>query len=104
MKASLLHPLREPRHARRHRRGRGRGGRAPDGDSQTHEPDVETTAAPAAERIQQHAHAVDPAAQRVREAGGPIDLASYTCSCGYLFSASVSTSVVCPHCGADQAW
>jgi hypothetical protein len=46
----------------------------------------------------------DPAVQRVRDAGGPIDLASYTCGCGYLFSASVSTSVICPHCGADQAW
>jgi hypothetical protein len=104
MRPSLLHPLREPRHARRHRRGRGRGGHAQDLDSQTNEPDVETTAALAFERSQQRDHAADPAAQRVREAGGPVDLASYTCSCGYLFSASVSTSVVCPHCGADQAW
>jgi uncharacterized protein (DUF983 family) len=46
----------------------------------------------------------DPAVQRVRDAGGPIDRASYTCGCGYLFSASVSTSVICPHCGSDQAW
>ncbi|MGD0454187.1 MAG: hypothetical protein ABSB69_11375 [Solirubrobacteraceae bacterium] len=46
----------------------------------------------------------DPDAQRVREAGGPVDRASYTCSCGYVFRASVSTSVMCPHCGADQAW
>jgi hypothetical protein len=42
--------------------------------------------------------------ERVREAGGPIDRASYSCACGYLFSASVSTSVSCPHCGAEQAW
>ena len=43
-------------------------------------------------------------AERVREAGGPVDLASYICCCGYLFSAAVSTTVACPHCGADQAW
>jgi predicted Zn-ribbon and HTH transcriptional regulator len=46
----------------------------------------------------------DPALKRAREAGGPIDRASYTCSCGYLFSAQVSTTVRCPHCGAGQAW
>jgi hypothetical protein len=41
---------------------------------------------------------------RVREAGGPVDHACYTCECGYLFVASVSTTVCCPHCGARQAW
>lgn len=41
---------------------------------------------------------------RVRAAGGPKDNATYTCSCGYLFSASVSTTVACPHCGSKQAW
>jgi hypothetical protein len=48
--------------------------------------------------------ACDPAVERVRQAGGPIDRASYACACGYMFRASVSTSVSCPHCGADQAW
>ncbi len=43
-------------------------------------------------------------AERVREAGGPVDLASYVCGCGLLFSAAVSTTVACPHCGTDQAW
>lgn len=43
-------------------------------------------------------------AGRVREAGGPLDLATYTCSCGLLFSAPVSTTVTCPHCGCEQAW
>ena len=47
---------------------------------------------------------VDPAVARVREAGGPIDRACYTCQCGYLFVATVSTTVTCPHCGAGQAW
>ncbi len=46
----------------------------------------------------------DPAVQRVREAGGPIDRASYTCMCGYVFLAPVSTTVQCPHCSAPQAW
>jgi hypothetical protein len=50
------------------------------------------------------AHAVDRAAQRVRDAGGPIDEASYACSCGFVFRAPVSTTVACPHCRATQAW
>jgi hypothetical protein len=48
--------------------------------------------------------ACDPAAQRVRDAGGPLDNASYTCGCGFMFLAPVSTNVTCPHCGASQAW
>jgi hypothetical protein len=47
---------------------------------------------------------IDAAAQRHREAGGPVDRASYACPCGFVFAASVSTSVRCPHCGAHQAW
>jgi hypothetical protein len=50
------------------------------------------------------AQAWDPAVERAREAGGPVDQASYACQCGYLFRASVSTSVICPHCGCGQAW
>jgi len=50
------------------------------------------------------AGAADPAVRRVREAGGPTDRASYTCECGLLFSAEVSTTVTCPHCGTGQAW
>jgi hypothetical protein len=46
----------------------------------------------------------DPAVERVRSAGGPIDHAAYACQCGYVFSADVSTSVLCPHCGAEQVW
>ncbi len=45
----------------------------------------------------------DPEA-RVREAGGPEDRACYTCTCGMVFEAAVSTSVACPHCGGRQAW
>jgi predicted enzyme related to lactoylglutathione lyase len=46
----------------------------------------------------------DPAVERVREAGGPVDRAIYSCQCGCLFRAAVSTTVPCPHCGTDQAW
>jgi hypothetical protein len=46
----------------------------------------------------------DPAVQRVRSAGGPIDQACYACACGFQFLAPVSTTVVCPHCQAPQAW
>ncbi|MGH2832092.1 MAG: hypothetical protein ACRDK2_04900 [Solirubrobacteraceae bacterium] len=41
---------------------------------------------------------------RTRAAGGPLDEACYSCQCGYVFEASVSTTVTCPHCGASQAW
>ena len=41
---------------------------------------------------------------RVRDAGGPQDLAFYRCACGYAFSGAVSTHVSCPHCGTEQAW
>jgi hypothetical protein len=44
------------------------------------------------------------AERRLRASGGPDDRANYTCSCGYVFEARVSTSVRCPHCGGGQAW
>jgi hypothetical protein len=84
MRPSLPHPLREPRRARRR--------------------PVRRAARRAVVTPEPLHRQRDPAVARVREAGGPIDRASYNCACGYLFSASVSTSVSCPHCGADQAW
>jgi hypothetical protein len=33
-----------------------------------------------------------------------MDNAHYNCGCGLLFEAAVSTTVSCPHCGAEQAW
>lgn len=42
--------------------------------------------------------------RRLRESGGPRDRATYTCACGYVFEADVTTSVACPHCGTSQAW
>ncbi len=32
------------------------------------------------------------------------DAALYSCSCGYIFKAAVTTNVGCPHCGSAQAW
>jgi predicted Zn-ribbon and HTH transcriptional regulator len=42
--------------------------------------------------------------RRRREACGMQDEAIYTCECGFVFHAPVSTSVGCPHCGSAQAW
>jgi hypothetical protein len=39
-----------------------------------------------------------------RRGGGPEDQALYSCMCGYAFTATVTTSVDCPHCGTEQAW
>jgi hypothetical protein len=89
MRPSLLHPLGEARHSRRHRRGRGA---APVEPVREAAPRVE------APRV------CDLAVARAREAGGPIDRASYSCQCGCVFSAPVSTTVACPHCGVAQAW
>jgi hypothetical protein len=44
------------------------------------------------------------AERRLRASGGPTDRANYSCECGYVFEARVSTSVRCPHCGTGQAW
>lgn len=45
-----------------------------------------------------------PAPGRRRELGPVQDQALYTCECGFVFKATVSTSVGCPHCGGTQAW
>jgi hypothetical protein len=50
------------------------------------------------------ARAAEAAARRGVGSADPADLASYSCECGLVFSAAVSTTVQCPHCGAQQAW
>lgn len=45
-----------------------------------------------------------PAERRIRAAGGPDDRACYSCGCGYIFEALVTTTVSCPHCATVQAW
>ncbi|HEX3511421.1 MAG TPA: hypothetical protein VHT27_10025 [Solirubrobacteraceae bacterium] len=90
MTNGLLHPLRTPR-----RRGRAHDRRGLDqGRTRAHRPEPPAPPAPV----------VDEAVERVRCAGGPIDHAAYNCECGYCFSAAVSTTVSCPHCGTGQAW
>jgi hypothetical protein len=103
IRPKLPHPLGDRRHSRRHRR---RGATGPT--------DVVRHPAPAVESappspLEQHiarmpAPMLDLDVQRVQQAGGPIDHAYYGCACGYLFSADVSTTVTCPHCGAGQVW
>ena len=44
------------------------------------------------------------ARERNKRANVSEDAATYNCACGYVFTAPVSTSVDCPHCGAGQAW
>ena len=39
-----------------------------------------------------------------RRAAACDDKAFYACGCGYAFTANVSTTVGCPHCGTTQAW
>jgi len=89
----LLHPLTE-RHSRRRRPAR----RA----VTVHRQEVESTTSTAQPAPAQHLR--DIAVERVRASGGPLDQASYSCQCGYLFAAPVSTTVRCPHCSAEQAW
>jgi hypothetical protein len=47
-----------------------------------------------------------PAPQRERNKRANVseDAATYSCECGYVFKAPVTTSVGCPHCGTAQAW
>jgi hypothetical protein len=44
------------------------------------------------------------ARERNQRANVSEDTATYNCGCGYVFTAPVSTTVDCPHCGTDQAW
>jgi hypothetical protein len=86
MRASLLHPLAERRPARSRRQR------------------VAQQTAARSTQPRAAAPSLDSVEQRVRDAGGPVDRASYSCACGLLFQAKVSTTVSCPHCGAGQAW
>lgn len=69
----------------------------------THARPAEAPAAPPAD-LRDDLLAPDRDFSRAREAGGPEDYAHYTCACGCVFEAGVSTTVACPHCGTAQAW
>ena len=45
-----------------------------------------------------------PSRERNQRANVSQDAALYSCGCGYVFKAPVTTSVGCPHCGTSQAW
>jgi len=91
MRGSLLHPI----GVRRRRRAR----RTRDEHPSAHVPEL---LAPPPSNVASPEPDAD--VRRVRESGGPTDLACYACHCGYVFAASVSTTVACPHCGTLQAW
>jgi hypothetical protein len=93
MRARLRHPLRESRHGRRR-------SRAPEPAPRRDPAALEREAPADSSRLRID----DGDVRRAREAGGPLDRASYNCSCGMQFDAAVSTSVACPHCGTEQAW
>jgi hypothetical protein len=107
IRPKLPHPLGDRRHPRHRRRGGEPAGPQAQWTIATHAPPAAPSRVEAAP-IPQEPHTLtaplDLDVQRVQEAGGPIDHASYSCQCGYLFSADVSTTVSCPHCGTSQAW
>jgi hypothetical protein len=49
-------------------------------------------------------HTAAGARERNQRANVSQDAALYSCGCGFVFTAAVTTSVGCPHCGTDQAW
>jgi predicted Zn-ribbon and HTH transcriptional regulator len=57
--------------------------------------------APAPPAVEQVEHLAE---RRHRECVACEDSALYSCSCGFQFTAPVTTSVACPHCGTAQAW
>jgi hypothetical protein len=102
MRTTLIHPASERR--RRSPRNASRGRR-----------DVERVAHAVAARARQAGKRItrepiaadrpgDVTVERTRAVGGPLDLATYSCRCGLIFSAAVSTTVCCPHCGEEQDW
>jgi len=104
--AALLQRLPHPADTEpRRRRPRRQSRRKPaDTARPATDPAAQLHVAVAAPPASGHADPHDSLIARVRSAGGPIDNASYTCACGFVFAASVSTTVACPHCGAGQAW
>jgi hypothetical protein len=58
----------------------------------------------AAPEAQLAAHIAEPQAQAVSNAGTTQDRATYSCQCGFVFEATVMTTVDCPHCQTPQAW
>jgi len=104
MKTSLLHPKRADRRPPRRERGRRQRSAVFATDAVAAADTVDVVAVPEQTDTRGPASAADAQARQVRAAGGPLDQASYTCGCGYVFLAAVTTTVQCPHCGDAQAW
>ncbi len=101
-----LHLITEHR-SRRHRAARRNApGRLRDAIETPHAQREAQPESPQAEAqsLREDLRVPDIALRRVRESGGPLDHASYTCQCGFVFEADVSTTVECPHCSTPQAW
>jgi hypothetical protein len=58
---------------------------------------------PARPKRRRPRHRTRPTRDQAR-VGAPQDRATYSCGCGYVFVADVTTSVGCPHCGSEHAW
>ena len=107
MRASILNPIVELRRSEGSGKLRALGVKALRlRGEQAKEQTPELASLHAAERSGEivASRASDAEVARVRAAGGPLDRAVYTCSCGFYFDATVSTAVPCPHCGVEQAW
>ncbi len=95
MKPSLRHPIGERRRVRRPRRmHRPPAARVPGAAR-------EPAAAPQPPAVLPQPTNASPQGRL----GAPsTDLACYSCQCGYVFTATPTTTVQCPHCGTPQAW
>jgi hypothetical protein len=102
--ADLLPPILNERHSPRRRRRRGARAEAVTPRALVTADATQTALAQSPSAASAPAPHGDPAVERARRAGGPIDNACYACSCGLVFAAAVSTTVSCPRCGADQGW
>ena len=96
---------------RRHRQGRSAPAPVPAEEEQPEPPSTGRGAARSAESLVAErplaaaiAGSEVRAARRRRREPAPQDHALYSCECGFVFEAAVSTSVGCPHCGGAQAW
>jgi hypothetical protein len=99
------HRSRRHRAARRALPGRLRDAvEAPPAPREAQEPPQQEQPGVEPSALREDLRVPDIALRRVREAGGPLDHASYACQCGYVFEADVSTTVSCPHCATPQAW
>src|SRR5258708_35608340 len=98
MRPKLRHPLRERSPERPARRGDERRTKQRRSEPRVIVMDAEPS--PSAVLPNE----CDRAAEQLRRAGGPLDVAVYNFGCGYLFTSSDSSTLASPHCVVDQTW